>query len=86
MTFEDFEKAKVIQDKLASIRSNIDVLERLIRNAYTCLPPMGNHVFELRGNTSLKLNTDLAWLEMVLKYYEKQEEELCAEFAALGRE
>ena len=86
MTFEDFEKAKVIQDKLVNIRSNIDVLEKLVRSAYSCLPPAGNHIFELRGNISLRLNTDLAWLEMVLEYYEKQEEKLCTEFANLGKE
>ena len=85
MTFEDFERAKVIQDKLAIIKANNAVLEKLINNAYACLPPMGNHIFELRGHISERLTVDLAFLEMVLEYYEKQEEGLCTEFEALGR-
>ena len=84
MTLEDFEKAKVIQSKLDTINSNYEVLERLVRRAYSCFST--NTTFTFLVFDDEKLVVDLKFLEMAQKYYEQQAETLNDEFDALGKE
>lgn len=84
MTLEDFEKAKVIQNKLDTIGSNYEVLERLVRRAYACFATSAEFTFLVFDDE--KLVVDLKFLEMAQEYYEKQAEILNDEFEALGKE
>ena len=84
MTLEDFEKAKAIQSKLDIINSNYEVLERLVRRAYSCFSTNTKFTFLVCDDE--KLIVDLKFIEMAQEYYEQQAEILNDEFEALGKE
>ena len=86
MTFEDFERAKVIQNKVGIVSGNLVALRRITDNAYG--RPLTQHSYDIQINNSpsLTMVVDLDFMEMALEYYEKQIETLNAEFAALGKE
>ena len=84
MTLEDFERAKVIQSKLATINANFDAIETVRRDSFSHLPPSNNHTVLIDGFATLIV--DLRLLDMIQEYYEQQYEELNDEFASLGKE
>jgi hypothetical protein len=86
MTFEDFERAKVIQDKVGIASGNLITLRRITDDAYG--RPLTQHSYNIQINNSpsLTMVVDLDFMEMVLEYYVNQIETLNAEFAALGKE
>ena len=84
MTLADFERAKVIQNKLDTINSNYEALERLERRTYSCFSP--NATFTLIACDDEKLVVDLKFIEMAIRYYEQEAEKLNDEFEALGKE
>lgn len=86
MTFEDFEKAKVIQDKVGIAYGNLVTLRKIEDDAYG--RPFSQHSYRmaLEDNLNLEMLVDLDFIEMVIEYYEQEIEKLNEQFEALGKE
>lgn len=85
MTFEDFEKAKVIQHKLALIGANKNVLNHIIE-CDTHRSSSTEYAFVLDGDTSERLVMDIEFINKLQSYYSNYAAKLNAEFEALGKE
>ena len=85
MTFEDFERAKAIQHKLAIIGENRNVLKRILK-CDSRRSSSTEYTFVLDGYASDRLVMDVDFIEKLLSYYGNQTEKLRAEFEALGKE
>ena len=86
MTFEDFERAKVIQNKIGIASGNLIALRLITDDAYGHPLTQYSYNIQIDNSPNLTMVVDLDFMEMVLEYYENQIETLNAEFAALGKE
>lgn len=86
MTLEDFDRAKVIQHKLALIGENMNTLKRIVRSESYCKSPSSEYTFVLDGFKSERLIVDHYFIDRMLSYYSNQAQKLKTEFEALGKE
>lgn len=85
MTFEDFEKAKLIQHKICVASSNLNVLRDAADIAYK-YPTQRSYIIRINNDSYRELDVDLEFIEMAIEYYEEEICELEAQFEALGKE
>lgn len=86
MTFEDFEKAKIIDHKIGIAAGNLVALRRITENAYG--HPFSQHSYRIKvdDSPSSEMLVDLDFIEMVIEYYEREIKTLNEQFEALGKE
>jgi hypothetical protein len=85
MTFEDFEKAKRIQHRIAIASKNLDILREAADIAYK-YPTQRSYTIRINNDSYRELDVDLELIEMAIEYYDEEIYELEAQFAALGKD
>ena len=86
MTLSDFEKAKVLRDKIDVAIANVTTLTQIQHDAYAY--PFTQHKYNIvfNENEELEITTDLNFVEMTLEYFEREIEMLEKQFKELGEE
>ena len=86
MTFQDFEKAKVIDHKIGIDSGNLIALRRVADDAYGRPTSQPAYRLNVDSNPNLSILVDLDFIEMAIEYYEQDIKTLNEQFAALGKE
>lgn len=84
MTWNDFDRAKEIEEELKIIASNIEHLDHAL--THSVVHPNDRHIFETKSCVFARFICDQKFLESAIEYYENEEKKLNAEFEALGKE
>ena len=86
MTYEDFEKAKLIQHKVGVASGNLVTLRHIADIALKYPLLQRSYKIKVNDDPSLEMIVDPEFIGMAIEYYEQEIETLNEQFAALGKE